>query len=156
VLHGRLQTTVRIPPDLDRRLEEAANTRRVSKSAVLELALHRYLDGALTDTALVLRRFDRIDRALQVLTRDLSIVSEALSVYIQLWMASTPEVPESEKADARRLANARFLRFTEYVATQLAAGHRLIDDLATPIADVNELKAAAVSEVQPPPTGTAS
>jgi len=64
--------------------------------------------------------------------------------FMQLWFAHTPSIGENEKDAARRDAWNQYQKFVEYVATQMAGGHRFIDHLVQDtIADEDELHQAA-------------
>ena len=147
---------VYLPPDLDKRLVSYASAKGVSMSSVVEAALKQYLDGV-SDVTLFLRRLDRLGRSTERVHRDLSVLMEAFSVYAQLWFASTPQVPESEQEAAKRQAAARFRRFVEFVAQQIAGGHRFVDDLVKdqPLAAAAPDAAAVETRGQEPrATGT--
>ena len=60
---------------------------------------------------------------------DINAMAEAFAVFVQLWFAHTPSIGENEKDAARREAWNQYQKFVEYVATQIAGGHRFIDDL---------------------------
>lgn len=63
--------------------------------------------------------------------------------FVQFWLAHTPSIGENEKDAARREAWNQYQKFVEYVATQMAGGHRFIDDLVQDtIADEDELHQA--------------
>jgi hypothetical protein len=115
-----------------------------TESSVAEAALQQFLDDS-KDFTLVMRRLDRMGRTLGRLERDLGMLSEAFSVFVQLWFAHTPKIAEVEKDASKRQAWDRYLQYVDFVASKLSTGHRFIDDLVQDdIADTTEL-AEAVS-----------
>jgi hypothetical protein len=114
-----------------------------TESAVVEAALRQYLDKT-SDASLLLRRMDRLGRAVERLQRDLDLQSEAFAAFVQLWFAHTPPVaPEARKA-AQAAAEERYEKFVNYVASQFSSGHRFLDDLAREtLADEGDLAAVA-------------
>jgi hypothetical protein len=117
--------------------------RNVTESAVIEAALGQYLDDS-NDRILLLRRLDRQQRAIGRLTRDLNALTEMIGVFIQLWMAHTPEIPAEQKAAAQQAGLARFHKFLDHVGEGLGQGHRFADDILPdePLADAGELEQA--------------
>ena len=65
-------------------------------------------------------------------------MAEALSVFVKIWFAHTPRIPDSDKDHAQR-----YEQFCDYVAKQVSGGHYFVDDLAedSPISD-EELNAS--------------
>jgi hypothetical protein len=56
-------------------------------------------------------------------------LSEAFAVFVRLWLAHTPRVPDDAKELARRTAESRFAQFIEHVVERFTGGHRFLDDL---------------------------
>ncbi len=132
-----------ISHDLQKRLKNFCKAKSASESSVVEAAIKEYLDDN-NDTTLLFRRLDRHGRALDRLSRDVDVMSEAFAVFVQMWFAHTPTVSDSEKDAAKAQAWRRYQQFTEFVAGQLSKGHRFIDDLAEDVfTDDEELKAVA-------------
>lgn len=128
-------------------LKRYCKVRNVTESAVFEAALAQYLDDS-SDRLLLLRRLDRQQRAIGRLARDVNAVTEMLGVFIQLWMAHTPEIPEGQKAAAQQSGLARFHKFLDHVGEGLGQGHRFADDiLPDDLADPAEL-AQAIANAQ--------
>jgi hypothetical protein len=123
---------VRLQPyvdgELGRRLDQFCAATDVTESAVVAAAIREYLDGT-SDATLVLRRLDRLGRALARNQRDVELLSEAFAVFVRLWFAHTPNIPEESKGSARASAESRYKRFAEHVAEQFSGGRRFLDDL---------------------------
>ena len=128
--------------DLDKNLRQYCAKTGKSISSVANAAMRAYLDET-TDTKLLFRRLDKHTRALTKANRDIQLMAEALSVFVKIWFAHTPRIPDSDKDNAQRYAAQRYEQFCDYVAKQISGGHYFVDDLAedAPISD-DELNAA--------------
>lgn len=101
----------------------------LTESSVVEAVLQKFFDAETKDFPLLLKRLDRLQRAIGRVERDLSMVTEAFSVFVQIWFAHTPKIDESERDASKRQAGDRYNQFVDYVASKLTSGHRFIDDL---------------------------
>lgn len=137
----RTQVHPYLPPELGHRLRTFAARRGSSQGSVIETALTRYFDDA-NEGAVIIRRLDRMARAVGRVHRDVTVVADALAVYVKLWLAHTPPVIESDKPKAERSAVARFAQFTEHVAAKVASGRSVISEVA-PEHDTREQDASA-------------
>jgi hypothetical protein len=136
-----------VDPDLADRVDRFCGAMGLSESALVKSALDQYLDGT-GDAALLLRRLDRLGRAAARSQRDLELLSEAFAVFIRLWFAHTPNIPEDAKRGARMNAESRYQQFVQHVAEQFSGGRRFLDDLPhEPIADEGELTRLAKDDV---------
>jgi hypothetical protein len=118
----------RMPPDLRDRLAGFCAASGIAECSVICSGVEQYLNGT-SDATLLLRRLDRLGRALARLHRDQQLLSEAFAVFLRVWFAHTPAVVEEEKAAARATAEARYKQFVEHVAARFSRGHRFLDDL---------------------------
>jgi hypothetical protein len=139
---------VRIHPCVDRelakRLAEYGAASGIASSAVVQAALRQYFDRT-SDTALILRRLDRLGRADARAHRDLELLSEAFAVWVRLWFAHTPSVSDDAKEPARRTAERRFAQFVEHVVERFTGGHRFLDDLPREVL-ADEIELANLAE----------
>jgi hypothetical protein len=138
---------VRLQPYVDAPLAKqlAAYSAATGKttSFVVQAALRQYLDRT-DDRMLLLGRLNRLGRAWDRTQRDLEIHMEAFAVYVKLWFAHTPNIPDDGKDYARRTAESRFAQYQEYVVEQFQGGRRFVDDLPREvIADEAELSRMA-------------
>jgi hypothetical protein len=62
--------------------------------------------------------------------RDLELFCEGFAVFVRLWFAHTPSIPEDGKGAARATAERRYRPFVEHVAEPYSGGRRLLDDFA--------------------------
>jgi hypothetical protein len=107
---------------------EAALAKRLSEyssaigatSAVVQAAVREYLDQT-SDAPLVLRRLDRLGRAVAHIQRDLELLSGAFGFWLKLWFARKPSAPEGAMASAE----SRYRQFVDYLGKQFSGGHRL-------------------------------
>jgi hypothetical protein len=100
----------------------------IAERTVFEAALGQYIDGT-SDMALVMRRIDRLGRALERTHQTLDVLSGAFGAFVQLWLAYAPNMPEERLQAARAKAEGGYRKFLEHVAAQLSEGRRFIDDL---------------------------
>ena len=140
----------RVAPTLAQRLAKRAAADGISETAVVEAALEQYLDGAPTDTALIMARLDRMGRAHERSQRDQMLHAEAFVAYVNMWFANTPTLPEGAARDkAVASAEERVKKFLAYVAQQVSGGGYLEQIPRERIADDRELSAIAADA---PPT----
>ncbi len=142
----RQRLNITLSHELRRALDGFAKSNGVTTSGVIEEAVGKHLGGA-HNWDVLFRRLDRHTRSLERLQRDLDIMLEAYSVFVQLWFAHTPALPPSQQEGAKLEAWERFQKYTAFVAKQIASGKRFVEDLATPIGD---LDAGEVSQAKPP------
>jgi hypothetical protein len=140
---GRARLVPRVSAELAQRLSDLCASTNVTETAVIEAALRQHLDGT-SDRTLLLRRLDRLARAVERDHRDLELLTEAFGVFVRVWFAHTRSLPDDEKRSARRIAEARYRQFVEHVSQQFSEGRRFLDDLPRePLADDAELGALA-------------
>jgi hypothetical protein len=143
-----------IPKAFGRRLREQCVVSNSTESAYVTMALQQTIDGV-SDWTLLLKRLDRIGRALERLQRSVDFLGEAFAAYLLSWFAHTPVVvgDSDRKAAARASAEARYKDLMRFVVRRFTGGHRFIDDLPREsIGDDAELEAIA-SHAGEVPTG---
>ena len=116
-------------PGLRKRLALYASQEGATQSAVVESALIRYLDEKVTDRDLILRRLDRIDTNAATQTQNSELLSHAFGVFVQLWFAHAPRLPDDAKAGAEQSASRRYAQFIEHVLSQAASGRSFIGEI---------------------------
>jgi hypothetical protein len=140
---GRVRLQPYVDASLSRRLDAFCAAIGASESAVVHAALVQYLDRT-GDWTLVMRRLDRLGRAGARTQRDLEFLSEAFGLWVKLWFAHTPTIPEDAKPSARISAQGRYEQFIAHLAEQFSQGGRFVDDLPREsLADDAELEATA-------------
>ena len=125
----RTQVHPRLTADLGKRLRDFAKGKGASHGSVVQDALTAYFDGT-SDSAVILRRLDRLYRSFARVQRDVNVLAEAFSVFVQVWLAHTPRIDEPDRAKAERTALARFEQFAEHVSMRVGAGKWTLDELA--------------------------
>lgn len=147
---SRVRVQPYVPAELAKRLEMHCAATGVTESAGVTAALEQWLDGT-GDKTLLLRRLDRLGRALERLHRDEEFLSEAFSVFVRIWFAHTPNVPEDRRSAARASAEGRYRQFVQHVVEQFSGGRRFVDDLPhEPIAHDGELDSLRAHGERPP------
>ena len=145
---------VRIHPCIKRtlraRLRQHCASVNATETAVVELAIEKHIDGT-ADKTLLLRRLDRIGRAIDRLGHSIDLHMEAYAIWVKLWFAHTPSVPEEAKRSARSLAESRFKQYIDHVTAEYTAGRRFLQDMPhESVADEQELLEAANGEETDP------
>lgn len=128
----RTRMNVYFDPALLKQIDGLALRRKVSKSAIVEAAVASFLSGDTNDRmeAAMSRRLDRLGRHLDTMDEDIAILGETLSLFINIWLGSTPPLPESAQASARAKGAERFERFMQTLGRRLATGDRFLKELA--------------------------
>jgi hypothetical protein len=105
--HERVRLHPYVERELAKRLAEFGAASGIASSSVVQAALRQYLDRT-SDTALILRRLDRLGRADARAHRDLELLSEAFAVWVKIWFVQTPRIDGDAKELARRTAESRY------------------------------------------------
>ena len=125
----RVRVCARLTVELRDKLAKYSAASGISERTLIEDALQKHL-GNESDTELLLRRFDRVERDMARDHRDLELLSEAFGRYMRLWfMTHAPSGTDAAKAAARAAAETQYKRFAQYLGAEFAQGHRFIDDL---------------------------
>jgi hypothetical protein len=95
-----------------------------------------------SDRTLLLRRLDRLGRALERHHRDAEFHSKAFSVFMHTWLVHTRSVAPQDRAAALESAKKRYRELVQQVVEEFSDGSRFIDDLPQePLANDAELDA---------------
>ncbi len=127
----RTKHTFRLPPKLSSHLADYAARKRVSQALIVETALASFLspdssermEGALT------RRLDRMSRQMERVERDVEISNEAIALFVQFWLTTTPPLPESEMKVAKASGKKRYADFIEALGHNIGAKNSLSSDI---------------------------
>ena len=124
-------------PTLTSELESLAARRKVSKSQIVEAALASYLspDGDDQRETAIVRRLDRLTRAVERLERDLSISTEALALFVKFWLTTTPPLPDTMREAAQATGRERYEGFVDALGRRLAKGSSLTKEISEEIQD---------------------
>jgi hypothetical protein len=130
---GKLvQTKVFLPYDLVRDLDARSKRLRITKSELARTALASWLspDGPEQLEAALVKRLDRLSRAMERLERDLAICNEAQALFIRAWLTATPAAPEGPARLAMEAkGRERYEGFLEALGRRLAAGRTLAQEV---------------------------
>jgi len=112
---------------LSAELDALAARRKVSKSQIVEAALAAFLspDGADQREAAIVRRLDRLTRAIERLERDVTIGNEAMALFVKFWLTTTPPLPDTMRDAAQATGRERYDGFVEALGRRLAKGSTL-------------------------------
>lgn len=126
-------------PQTTRALDELAARRKLSKSAIVEAAVASFLspDGADRREAAYTRRLDRLNRQVERLERDQTIVLEALGLFIRAWLTATPPLADSAQAAAQAKGRERYESFVEALGRRVQQGRSLAKEVAEEIASAS-------------------
>jgi predicted transcriptional regulator len=113
-------------------LEALAARRKVSKSQIVEAALASYLspDAADQREAAIVRRLDRLTRAVERLERNQTIAAEALALFVRFWLTTTPPLPDAMRDAAQAKGRERYEGFVEALGRRLAKGSTLTKEVS--------------------------
>lgn len=143
----RTRMNVYFDPTLLKQVETLALRRNISKSAIVEAAVASFLSGDTSEKleAAMSRRLDRLGRQIGTLDEDLAVLGETVSLFVNIWLASTPPLPESAQASARAKGAERFERFMQTLGKRLASGDRFLKELSRDVESASDDLAPDVS-----------
>ena len=129
----RTKHTFRLPPKLSSHLVDYAARKRVSQALVVETALASFLspDNPERLEAALSRRLDRISRKLDRMERDIEISNEAIALFVQFWLTTTPPLPESEMDAARASGRKRYADFVASLGEKFGSKNSFGSEIAS-------------------------
>lgn len=137
---NRTRRNVYFDPALLKQVDALAMRRKVSASAIVEAATASFLSGDTTEKleAAMSRRLDKLGRQIDTLDEDLAVLGETLSLFILIWLSSTPPLPENAQAPARAKGAERFEGFMQNLGKRLASGDRFLKELSRDVESIPE------------------
>jgi predicted transcriptional regulator len=131
------------------RLTIAAKRREITKSALVEAAIDRFLASDDTSDAVILAgRLADLSGQVDQLDRNLGIVSEIVSLHARFHLAVAPELPAATQSAACRLGSARFDEFAAQVERRVQLGTPLMQETMNRL-DTTAPAVAAAGERDP-------
>ncbi|MGE0183869.1 MAG: CopG family transcriptional regulator [Parvularculaceae bacterium] len=126
---ARLQ--VRLGEKAETLLSRAAQRPGVTKASIVEAAIVELLNPKedSQEYAALIKRLDKLTRAMERLADDASAQTETLALYILYYLCITPPLPEQNRAAAEALGQKRFERFISQVGDRLMGQERFTDTL---------------------------
>ena len=117
----RTKHTFRLPPKLSSHLADYAARKRVSQAFVVETALSSFLspDSSEQMEAALTRRLDRMLRQMERLEREVEVSNEAIALFVQFWLTTTPALPQKELAIAQTSGRKRYADFVAKLGERL-------------------------------------
>lgn len=117
---------------LSAELDALAARRKLSKSQIVEAALAAFLspDGADQREAAIVRRLDRLTRAVERLERDVTVGNEAVALFVKFWLTTTPPLPDTMRDAAQATGRERYEGFVEALGRRLAKGSTLTKEVS--------------------------
>lgn len=107
-----------------------------NKSAIVNAALDRFFNPEPDNqTAALIRRLDRMTKALDRLDRNTDIGVETLALFIRYFLTVTPPLPQDDQASAHALGRERFEMFVAQVGRRLAQDGNLLSEVLETIAE---------------------
>jgi hypothetical protein len=103
-------------------------------SAIVNVALEQYLDKS-SDTALILRRLDRLTRRIGRVQRELDGLTELITTWAQVWFVHTPQLSPEARRTAQESAVRRYAEMFDYLRKKMTGPKRFLIDLLGPDAD---------------------
>src|ERR1700738_4098531 len=107
--------SITLSDDVAEGLELASRRPGANKSAIIGIALNRLLNPERSAGDVALVRIDSLSRQLDIIDREIRIVTESLGLYIRYFLTITPPLPLPEQDAARALGRERFKVFVTQV-----------------------------------------
>jgi hypothetical protein len=119
--------SVRLSAQLFEQLQAAAESQTVSKTAIIEAALERFLsEPHCNDESKLLRRFESMGQQLEQIERDLRLVNETVTLHARYHLTVMPPMPQAQQRAACVLGLERFEAFAAQVGMRVRLGTPLM------------------------------
>lgn len=125
-----------LPAELLTRLNDLADRRKLSRSAVAEAAIASFLSPDAQDMreAAFTRRLDRLSRQTARLERDMRLTADTLALFIRHWLIITPPLPPEAHSTAQTKGKERFEAFVQTLGIRLQQGSSFLSEIPDDIA----------------------
>ena len=120
-----------LPTELLARLNDLADRRKLSRSAVAEAAIASFLSPDAQDMreAAFTRRLDRLSRQTARLERDVQLTADTLALFVRHWLTITPPLPPEANAAAQVKGRERFEGFVQTLGMRLQQGSSFLNEI---------------------------
>ena len=120
----RERVCLTLPSELLGKLNDLADRRNMSRSAVVEAAVASFLSPDAQDMreAAFTRRLDRLSRQAAQLERDMRLTADTLALFIRFWLTVTPPLAPENQASAHIKGRERFEGFVQTLGRRLQQG----------------------------------
>jgi hypothetical protein len=121
---------VRLSEQMAARLAAAAERPGVTRSALVEAALERFLDSddGAGDAASVTQLLGSLTRQLETLSGEVRAVKEAVALHARFDLAMAPMLPAEAQSHACKRGSARFDEFATQIQRRLQSGRSLLQE----------------------------
>lgn len=121
-----------LPVELIGRVNELAERKRLSRSAIVEAAVSSFLspDAADMREAAITRRLDRLSRQAARIERDLQVTADTLALFVRFWLTITPPLLAEDQASAQIKGRERFEGFIETLGMRLQQGRTFLQEIS--------------------------
>jgi len=118
---GKIKTTIWLHGQLHTQMRNEAIERRVTQQSLIENSLkERYSEVTQMERdAAIAERINRVDRRMGKLEQQIEMLSEAFLLFVRMWLASTPEVPQEKREAAIQQASIRYGRYLDQLGRQV-------------------------------------
>lgn len=125
-----------LPADMIARINDLADRKRLTRSAIVEAAVASFLspDSADVREAAFTRRLDRLSRQAARMERDLQVTADTLALFIRFWLTITPPLPPDDQAIAQAKGRERFEGFVETLGRRLQKGQSFLKEIPDDVA----------------------
>jgi uncharacterized protein (DUF1778 family) len=122
---------IHISSEAAKLLDHASQHGKSSKASIVDAALKLLLAPTSDDRelAVLIKRFDKMTRAMERLADDATAQTETLALYVLYYLCITPPLPEQSRAGAEALGRKRFEHFIGQVGDRLMGKERYGDAL---------------------------
>lgn len=120
-----------LPVGMIARINDLADRKRLTRSAIVEAAVDSFLspDHADMQEAALTRRLDRLSRQVARLERDQRITAETMALFVRFWLTITPPLPADDQAAAKAKGRERFEGFVETLGRRVQKGRSFLDEI---------------------------
>jgi hypothetical protein len=122
------KVTIRLTEQLYERLSSATTRPGLGKSMVVEAALERFLNPALSVEDVVQERFDHMDVRFDRLEHDVRMMAETVALHARYHLSVMPPMPQSRQQEAALLGDERFMVLVEQVDSRVRLGRPLMHE----------------------------
>ena len=120
-----------LPVEMIARINDLADLKRLTRSAIVEAAVDSFLspDHADMQEAALTRRLDRLSRQIARLERDQRITAETVALFVRFWLTITPPLPADDQSVAQAKGRERFDGFVETLGRRVQKGRSFLDEI---------------------------
>jgi uncharacterized protein YdcH (DUF465 family) len=122
------KVTVRLTEEVYQRLSSATARPGFGKSMVVEAALERFLNPAVSVEDVVQERFDDMTARFDRLEHDIRMTAETVALHARYHLSIIPQMPQSRQQEAALLGDERFMVLAEQVDRRVRQGRPLMHE----------------------------